>query len=394
MVRQIHSKRILTRKKNPLLTAYRTALSRYVKEGTDARLQPAQRLGRRALGGGWTTVDLVRMHATAVGSAVDALPVARTATGMKLLARRAQRFLLHTVRPMEVTHHRAMKAAVRLRMLHKTLAQRTRELSASKQKLRQEIVRHMDVKKSLRTTERRSNALLLQARQMEKQLRHLSRQILFAQEEERKRVSRELHDVVAQMLTSINARLAALKKEAAVSTKGIRRKISDTQRLVAQSVDIVHRFARVLRPAVLDDLGLLPALNSYLKNFAKETGIRVHLTASNGIEALSNVKRTALFRVAQEALANVTSHAQASRVDVTVERLPRAVRMSIHDNGKSFEADRMSRTGWGNHLGLLGMRERLEMVGGAFAIESVAGHGTTIHAQVPLHNGGRGPQRS
>ena len=102
---------------------------------------------------------------------------------------------------------------------------------------------------------------------MQEQLRLLSRQLLSAQEEERKKISRELHDVIAQTLAGINVRLAALKKEAALNTKGLEHNITRTQRLVQHSVEIVHRFARELRPTVLDDLGLIPALHTFMKSF-------------------------------------------------------------------------------------------------------------------------------
>src|ERR1700690_167233 len=107
--------------------------------------------------------------------------------------------------------------------------------------------------------------MLDQSRHMQEQLRQLSRQILLAQEDERKRISRELHDVIAQTLTGINVRLAALKKEAGLNTQNLDRDIARTQRLVEKSVNIVHDFARELRPAVLDDLGLIPALHLFVK---------------------------------------------------------------------------------------------------------------------------------
>ena len=133
--------------------------------------------------------------------------------------------------------------------------------------LKQEIAQRKSVEESLRQSEQHYSQLLEQSRQLQEQLRHLSRQILSAQEEERKKISRELHDVIAQTLTGINVRLAALKKEATINTKGLRTKIARTQRLVEKSVDIVHRFARELRPTVLDDLGLIPALHSFMKAF-------------------------------------------------------------------------------------------------------------------------------
>jgi signal transduction histidine kinase len=218
-------------------------------------------------------------------------------------------------------------------------------------------------------------------------LRHLSRQILSAQEDERKKISRELHDVIAQTLTGINVRLAALKKEAGTNTKGLDRNIALTQRLVEKSVNIVHEFARELRPAVLDDLGLIPALHSFVKLFSKRTHIHVHLKVFAGVEQLDAARRTVLFRVAQEALTNVSRHAKASRVEVGIQRLADGICMKIKDNGKSFEVEGMLPSRGRKHLGLLGMRERLEMVGGHFHIESAPGKGTTITALLPPGNG-------
>jgi len=138
-----------------------------------------------------------------------------------------------------------------------------------------------------------------------------------------------------------------------------------------------------LRPALLDDLGLIPALHAFLKSFTKQTGVRAGLTAFAAVERLDTANRTVLFRVAQEALTNVARHAQASRVEVTIQKLPDGICMKIKDDGKSFQVDRVMHGKGGKHLGLLGMRERLEMVSGSFEVESAPGHGTTITAKIP-----------
>jgi PAS domain S-box-containing protein len=218
------------------------------------------------------------------------------------------------------------------------------------------------------------------------ELKHLSRQVLRAQEEERKRISRELHDVIAQTLTGINVRLANLRKEAALNTKGLEGNIALTQELVEQSVNIVHRFARELRPAVLDDLGLIPALKTFVKHFSAETGIRVNLSALAAIEDVDDDKRTVLYRVAQEALTNVARHAQASSVELGLQKLEDVICMTIQDNGKGFRQEQVSPGKKGERLGLLGMRERLEMVGGSFTLSSAPGKGATVLAQIPLAN--------
>ena len=308
-----------------------------------------------------------------------AVPAGKRAT----LIRQAGTFFTEAITPIENIHHGARDAAVELNQIVEMLSQRTVELAASNLELEQEIVQRKAVEAALKKSEHHYGELLKQSDRLQEQLRQLSRQILVAQEEERREISRELHDVIAQTLTGINVRLAALTREAATNTKGLDRNIARTQRLVEKSVDIVHQFARELRPAVLDDLGLIPALHSFVKNFSKRTRILVHLKAFAEVEQLDITKRTVLFRVAQEALTNVARHAHASRVEVSIQKLPDGVCMKIKDDGKSFEVDRVLHGKGSKRLGLLGMRERLEMVGGHFEVESAPGKGTTVIAQLP-----------
>jgi len=255
-------------------------------------------------------------------------------------------------------------------------------LTVANAKLKGEIVRRQAVEQALTKSEQHQRKLLEQSLHMQEQLRQLSRQIISAQEEERKRISRDLHDVIAQTLTGINLRLAALKKEAA-NPRRLDRHLARTQRLVEKSVDLIHEFARDLRPAVLDDLGLIPALHSFVKLFSKRTRLHVHLKVYAGLDPLDASQRTILYRVAQEALTNVSRHARASRVEVDLHKLPGGVGMKITDNGHAFDAARVLKARSQKRLGLIGMRERLEMVGGHFAIHSVAGHGTTVIATLP-----------
>ncbi len=251
-------------------------------------------------------------------------------------------------------------------------------------KLKQEILQRKAVEKKLETSERHHKRLLEEARNMQEHLRHLSRQIILAQEEERKEISRELHDEIAQTLSGINVHLSALKVADDVNSKGLRKKIIRTQRIVEKSVNIVHRFARDLRPALLDDLGLIPALQSYLKDFTKRTRIEVDFKAMPEIEKLNFIKRTVLYRVALAALTNVAQHAKASLVKLTLQKKSNTIYMEVKDNGRSFDVDRVLFAKKINRLGLLGMRERVEMVGGRFLIESMKGAGTTIKVGVPI----------
>jgi PAS domain S-box-containing protein len=263
-------------------------------------------------------------------------------------------------------------------------AQRRMEiLSAANLELRREIIRRQKVEKSLKQSEQNQRRLLEQSRHMQERLRNLSRQVLRVQEDERKRISRELHDVIAQTLTGINVQLAALAKGAAINTRDLARNIARTQQAVEKAVDIVHEFARELRPAVLDDLGLIPALHSFVKIFSRRTSLPVQLKAFAGVEQLDIAKRTVLFRVAQEALTNVARHAQAGRVEVSILKFADRIILKIKDDGKSFEVKRVLHGKGGKRLGLLGMRERVEMIGGTFDVESAPGQGTAIQVAIP-----------
>jgi two-component system sensor histidine kinase DegS len=137
----------------------------------------------------------------------------------------------------------------------------------------------------------------------------------------------------------------------------------------------------------LDDLGLIPALHTFMKSFTAQTGVRVSLSAPAAVNSVNSDKRTVLFRVAQEALTNVARHAQASKAEVRIQKLDGAICMRIVDNGKGFQEERLLHAPKNKRLGLLGMRERLEMVGGDITIESTPGKGTTIQAQIPFADG-------
>jgi PAS domain S-box-containing protein len=270
-------------------------------------------------------------------------------------------------------------------------AQRRMEiLAVTNLDLRREIIRRQAVEEALKKSKQHQSRLLDQSHHMQEQLRHLSHQILQVQEEERKRISRELHDEIAQTLVSINVHLETLTLAAKVNPMRLKREIARTQRLVEKSVNIVHRFARELRPTLLDDLGLIAALHSFMKDFMKRTGIRVHFktfTASQ-IAQLDGTMQTALYRVAQEALTNVARHAQAAKVELSIQKQPGALLMQIKDDGKSFNVNQMLHqvlhVKKNKHLGLLGMRERLEMVGGKLVVESSPGKGSTIQARIPF----------
>jgi signal transduction histidine kinase len=370
----------MKRKFLKLSKQYRTALLAHLKQGRHASLDSARGLGGDVLAAGLQTLDLARLHEQIL--VAEVLPVCPLDKRSALI-KQAGIFFAVAITPIEETHRSARDATDRLKKFIETLSQRTVELAAANLELNLEIGQRKVAEAALQKSERHYSQLLKHSDLMQEQLRRLSRQIISAQEDERKKISRELHDVIAQTLTGINIRLATLKKEAAVNTKGLDRNIARTQRLVEKSVNIVHEFARELRPAALDDLGLIPALHSFVKLFSRRTHIRVHLKAFAEVEKLNSNQRTILYRVAQESLNNVSRHAQASQVEVSILKLPASVCMKIKDDGKSFDMERVLQAKGRKRLGLLGMRERVEMVGGTFCVESAPGKGTTIVVEIP-----------
>ncbi len=265
-------------------------------------------------------------------------------------------------------------------------AQRLLEsVTASNAKLKQEVARRKTITESLRKSEAQQRELLEESSRMQAHLRAMSHRLIHAREEERKRISRDLHDDISQTLVGINVQLEALMREPAINLRTLRQKISRTQRVVEKSVAIVHRFAVELRPTSLDDLGLIVTLQAFLNDFMKRTGIRTHFTTFAAADKLNNRQRTMLYRIIQTALDNVAKHAEASRVTVSLCQRANTIQLEIADNGKAFDVAGALRVKSGKHLGLIDMRERAEMLGGTFTIESKPGKGTTLQARIPLH---------
>ena len=345
--------------------SYRTALQKHVRAPT--RPGAGERIGRRALKLGVGTLTLARIHQRAAG--LDGHTAASIA--------RQDSFFAEAVAPMEQAHCGALEALVESKRLAAELRSRTDELAAARSSL-------AALHEKLGTSERQHGELLARSRLMEQRMRRLSHKLLSVQEEERLRISRDLHDAIGQTLTGINVGLATLKQEAAADSHELAQAISRAQQLVERSMKTVHQFAWELRPTLLDDLGLVPALRSYAKSFAERTGIRVRFAADATFDRLDADRSTALFRVAQGALSNVERHARAAHAQLNLSSLPGAVRLEVRDGGRSFDVGRMETSKASKHLGLLVMRERMEMVGGSFSITSSPKDGTTVRADVPL----------
>jgi signal transduction histidine kinase len=227
--------------------------------------------------------------------------------------------------------------------------------------------------------------VLAEARIYHGQLQHLSSQVLTAHEGERKRIARELHDDTGQALTSILVRLRLLEKTAGDET--VRKNVEELRELTGNALDSVRRMAVDLRPAALDDLGLVPALHSYADKYSNSWPISVTFSAEGLKKRLPANVELVLYRIVQEALTNVAKHSGARCVEVKLRRRSNTVTVTVADNGRGFDLRDVTRRE-GAGLGLFGMRERLALVGGTVAIESTPGQGTTITARVPLRAGG------
>jgi signal transduction histidine kinase len=372
-----------TKSLSAISNSYQSALRKHLRLGSDPSLAAALNLGHRAVKVGLETLDLARIHEAALSSLSHPNP---TAGAENVAIQRSTAFFAAAIVPIEATHLAAREANTHMKIIIETLTRRTDELVATNEELREEITHRRAVEEDLRTSEMTSSQLLTKSRHMQEELRQLSRRLLTVQEDERKRISRELHDVIAQTLTGINVRLAVLRSQTTANANDLHRKIAVTERLVEKSVDIVHRFARDLRPTALDDLGLIPALESHIDAFTERTGIPVELAAFAGIEKEDATVRIALYRIAQEALTNIARHANATRVKLALRRLRGSIRMEISDNGRGFPTKPS-----GKRLGLLGMRERAEMIGGTFTATSSPGKETIIRVDIPSQGGAAKP---
>jgi len=227
----------MKRKLIALSRRYVAALRKHLQQGPRASLQPAHDLGCQAAALDLETLDVARIHEAALAT----LEVSRSRDG---LIKRAEIFFAEAITPIEETHRAALKANVRLSRLNKTLGRRTVDLAASNRSLKQDIVQRKTVEQALKKSGEHFKKLLKESRHLQKHLQRLTHQILSAQEDKRKRISRELHDEIAQTLLGINVRLLTLKKEATVNTEGLKKEIASTQRLVVESVKTMNRFAR------------------------------------------------------------------------------------------------------------------------------------------------------
>ena len=353
---------------------YTATLRKYLANRREAILEQAYELGRMAISQKLGVLDMARVHGVAVEEILRR--VSKVADHHQVL-RGVESFFLEALSPFEATHRGFQETNLQLQQLNAVLEKRNGELET-------EMGERRRVEEALRQSGMHYRQLFNEAQTMQENLRNLSNKILHVQEEERKRISRELHDEVGQALTAISVTFATLKSNGSAKSEIIQRQLSDSESLLQETMERVHRFARELRPAMLDELGLLPALRSLLNGFARRTGLRVRFQGNADAEKLDGDQKTVLFRVAQESLTNVAKHAKASRVDVSIRKVGNGICLEVKDDGKSFqEKPETSNEGVGR-LGLLGMQERARLVSGTLTIRAQPGKGTAIRVAIPF----------
>jgi signal transduction histidine kinase len=362
---------------------YHEALTEYLSHPGETTLHQAYELGRAAMNAGLGIVDVIRLHHRAL---LEGAVKGELAGQIQPL----ESFLLEALSPFEAAFRGFRDGRQRLQQINGVLAERNEELLDSNAQLGEEIKVRQKAEGALRESKDHYFRLFQQAHAMEQDLRELSAKVFSAQEEERKRISRELHDEIGQALAAVSVAIVMLKKQARTDPV-LKERVAEAEQLIGQMMETVHSFARDLRPAILDHLGLHSALRAHASVFTQRTGIKTELVAHPELALVDGARAEALFRVAQEALNNVYKHSRASAVEIRFTVTGDSLCMDVTDNGCSFSvAEKLGQKPTGR-LGLLGMQERMRHVNGMFAIESEPGKGTHVRARLPLQGKGRQP---
>jgi len=238
----------------------------------------------------------------------------------------------------------------------------------------------------LRIVERRAVEQRLLAEEAERQLRQLSQQLVAMQEEERKKLSRELHDHVGQMLTALRMELGRIDRVRGPVAAEIPGAVAECRQLVDNVVRTVRDLSLGLRPSMLDDFGLQPALEWHIRDVSRRYGLTVDLVTHGDLDTLPDSHRTCVYRIVQEALTNCVRHARASRVQVQIDRRGDALEATVADDGVGFQPQPRSAG-----LGLRGIEERVRDLQGAVTVTTAAHGGTTIRVTLPLPNAAEVP---
>ena len=217
------------------------------------------------------------------------------------------------------------------------------------------------------------------AEEAERELRRLSQQLVKAQEDERRALSRELHDQVGQQITALRVEIANLGRIPASERETFTAHLREAKGLAEQTMKTVRDLAMGLRPSILDDFGLGPAIEWQAREFSRRTGVPAHVAIEGSLNGLTESDRTSLFRIVQEALTNITKHASASEIRISLTSGEQGVMLRVEDNGKGMDPQNAR----GRGLGLVGIEERAREMGAAFSLHSRPGEGAVIEIRIP-----------
>jgi signal transduction histidine kinase len=276
-------------------------------------------------------------------------------------------------------------ACIPIRAKNKTLGWISVDSSSRKEPFKPEEISSLSIFADQAAIAIERARLWQELKQREERRGDFLKKIITAQEEERKRIARELHDETGQLLTSLilGLKLVESSSDAEESRKGI----AELRALTQQTFEEVRRLALQLRPSVLDNLGLVPALEAFIKECAVKFGGDINLEVRGLDQRLPGEVEITLYRVVQEALTNVSKHAEATHAQVLLERRGASILAIVEDNGKGFDPERVLDSSR-KSLGLLGIQERVSLLGGRFQLHSEPGKGTKIMVEVPLVAGG------
>lgn len=242
----------------------------------------------------------------------------------------------------------------------------------------------MDVQDQMTRILRDNAALFQQLTESERRFRRLAKAVWAVQEDERRRVARELHDSLGQTLTALKIQIEVLAQNKARSGDAEEQKINEALALAVQALNDARELSHLLRPQVLDDLGLVAALQWLCRTIKERTGFEVTLKIDEGEDRLDPELETAVFRIVQEGLTNAMKHSGVSRAEVRLRREGASLHLLVTDGGQGLPRDLLHERGGTSGAGLANMRDRAESVGGHFRVGSAPGMGTTVEVILPL----------
>jgi signal transduction histidine kinase len=358
---------------------YHEVLHEHLERPSKGTLERAFALGKAALTEGMEVFDLISLHHRAIAEGVlpGGLSTAQVRTVLEL-----ETFLQEALAPYKMASGGPIGARERrLRMR----SEHSSALALRNARLEEVVAIHQRSEAAIRESRDHYVQLYQNARAMEAALRELSAQVLSAQEDERKRISRELYDVIGQALIAVKVTVSMLKVRAAADP-ALHHKVVEAEALLAATMEIVQRFARELRPAILDHLGLQSALRAHLLVFSKRTGIRTELISHPVLAGLDERREEVLFRVAQEALNSVVRHEGATTAKIEFSSTEDELQMDVGGDGSALKRNEKNGVEDANNLGLIGMQERVRHVNGNFEVESHYGSGTRFRVRIPLRD--------